>query len=187
MSMTTTSTPPAPKKIPTSVAKPQPLVVFFDGDERVKNLLSTIQRYRRIAFHQLETVPQADLERIVLVTNERQIDANYAELRKPNVRVIALADNRFKDPRFDGAVYAYMPSISPLSLVERMLDNAIDHIQLLSNRTEINKRLAGATREIHELNQIGAALSAEHDTGKLLELILTKAREITRVTPALFI
>src|SRR5204863_8949609 len=29
-------------------------------------------------------------------------------------------------------------------------------------------------------NAIGAALSAEHDTGKLLELILTKCREITR-------
>ena len=39
--------------------------------------------------------------------------------------------------------------------------------------------MSGATQEIHELNQIGAALSAQHDTGKLLEMILTKSREIT--------
>jgi HD-GYP domain-containing protein (c-di-GMP phosphodiesterase class II) len=35
-------------------------------------------------------------------------------------------------------------------------------------------------REISELNQIGAALSAEHDTEKLLDLILTKSRAITQ-------
>ena len=35
------------------------------------------------------------------------------------------------------------------------------------------------TRQLEELNRIGAALSAERDTARLLELILTKARRIT--------
>ncbi|HEX4347122.1 MAG TPA: GAF domain-containing protein, partial [Vicinamibacterales bacterium] len=35
-------------------------------------------------------------------------------------------------------------------------------------------------RQLTELNHIGAALSAERDTGRLLDLILTKAREITK-------
>lgn len=35
------------------------------------------------------------------------------------------------------------------------------------------------TRQLEELNRIGAALSAERNTGRLLELILTKARSIT--------
>ena len=39
--------------------------------------------------------------------------------------------------------------------------------------------LAVLTRQLEELNRIGAALSAERDTGRLLELILTKARQIT--------
>ncbi len=39
--------------------------------------------------------------------------------------------------------------------------------------------LAALARELQELNRIGAALSAERDTSRLLELILTKAREIT--------
>ena len=43
--------------------------------------------------------------------------------------------------------------------------------------------LAGAfavlARELEELNRIGAALSEERDVGALLDLILTKARQIT--------
>ena len=35
------------------------------------------------------------------------------------------------------------------------------------------------TRQLEDLNRIGAALAAERDTGRLLTLILTKAREIT--------
>src|ERR1051326_247850 len=60
-----------------------------------------------------------------------------------------------------------------------MVDNALDHIHLVHTRHEVNQRLAGASQEIHELNQIGMALSAEHDPRKLLELILTKSREFT--------
>src|SRR6185436_6697959 len=115
-----------------------------------------------------------------MVTREAQVEVHYNLMRKPKVRVIAIADKRFRDPRNDGAVYAYLPTIASGDLIERMIDNAIDHIQLLHNRAEINEKLVGATREIHELNQIGAALSAEHDTGKLLEMILTKSREITQ-------
>lgn len=39
--------------------------------------------------------------------------------------------------------------------------------------------LALLTKQLEELNRIGAALSAERDTRRLLELILTKARAIT--------
>jgi HD-GYP domain-containing protein (c-di-GMP phosphodiesterase class II) len=39
--------------------------------------------------------------------------------------------------------------------------------------------LLALTRQLEELNRIGAALSAERHTGRLLELILTKARAIT--------
>jgi HD-GYP domain-containing protein (c-di-GMP phosphodiesterase class II) len=167
------------KTVVASSARPLPLVVFFEGDEVAKRTLSGLQKYRRISFEVSESAPQ-DVEHIVVLTREAQMSAHYDALRKPNVRVLALADTRFKDHRFDGAVYAYLPAATPGALVERMIDNAIDHIQLLANRREINDRLQGATREIHELNQIGAALSAEHNTAKLLELILTKAREITQ-------
>jgi HD-GYP domain-containing protein (c-di-GMP phosphodiesterase class II) len=101
-------------------------------------------------------------------------------LRAPNVRVIAFSDWRFRDPRTDGVVYAYLPMKTPPGIVERTIDNALENIHLLATRREVNERLTGATKEIRELNAIGAALSAEHDTGKLLDMILTSSREITR-------
>lgn len=53
----------------------------------------------------------------------------------------------------------------------------------LLNSRRMNQQLDGAllrkTRELHGLNRIGVALSAERDIGKLLEQILAKCREIT--------
>ncbi|HUQ50063.1 MAG TPA: HD domain-containing phosphohydrolase [Terriglobales bacterium] len=166
------------KSLQNTGARPLPLVIFFDGDEQAKKALHGVQRFRRIS-HEAMGHEFDEVEHIYIVTRESQVEKHYSELRKPNVRVIAMCDQRFKDPRLDGSVYAFVPAVTPASIVERMVDNAIDHIQLLVNRQEITSKLAGATKEIHDLNQIGAALSAEHDTGKLLELILTKSREIT--------
>jgi HD-GYP domain-containing protein (c-di-GMP phosphodiesterase class II) len=156
-----------------------PLVVHFDGDETARGMLTGIQRFRRLSHNDYD-LSKENLEQIYLVTDEFQVQQNLRELRRPNVRVLALSDSRFRDPRCDGAVYAYVPMGTPQPLLERMLENALDHIQLLSSRRELSDRLHGASREIEELNKIGAALSAEHDTGKLLEMILTKSREITQ-------
>src|SRR5438270_13231686 len=158
------------KSVPAQAVRPLPLVAYFDGDQKVKFILSSLQRYRRMPFEGMEQEPQ-DVEHIVVATSQAQVEKHYNALRKPNVRVIGLCENKFRDARMDGAVYAYLPPSTPLSLLERMIDNAIDHIQLLSNRNELNDRLNLASREIHDLNQIGAALSAEHDTSKLLEMI----------------
>ncbi len=48
---------------------------------------------------------------------------------------------------------------------------------MIADRSQ--KELAQLTRQLEELNRVGAALSAERELPKLLELILTKAREIT--------
>jgi HD-GYP domain-containing protein (c-di-GMP phosphodiesterase class II) len=162
----------------TPVVGSLPFVVFFNEDEIGKRALVGAKRYRRVTFEDLKDHPK-EVERILITTSEKLLGEHYSELRAPNCRVVALSEDRFKDARVDGAVYAYLPLETPSHLLERMVDNALDHIRLLESRREVNERLAGATQEIHELNQIGAALSAQHDTGKLLELILTKSREIT--------
>ena len=154
-----------------------PAVIALEGDEAAHRAIAGIQRYARLKFADLEA---REAETIVVVSSERMLNEFQIALRAPNVRVLAISERRFNDPRLDGAVYGYLPPGTPPALVERMLDNALDHIHLLQTRREINERLAGATKEISELNAIGAALSAEHDTEKLLELILTKSREITR-------
>jgi HD-GYP domain-containing protein (c-di-GMP phosphodiesterase class II) len=158
--------------------RPLPFVVYFKDDELGTKAMLGVKKYRRIQFENLGD-QSPEVERIVFVSQEHFLEANYNVARGPNFRVIALANNRFKDPRLDGIIYSYLPTDTPMALVERMVDNAIDHIHLIVTRRELGEKLAGATHEIHELNQIGAALSAEHDTEALLELILTKSREIT--------
>lgn len=155
-----------------------PAIVYFEGDVPARTALAQTQRFLRIPLDELAV--QRDAGSVLITSSERMLQEHWAALRgNTRLRVIALSDERFKDPRLDGAVYAYLPVRTPAALVERMVDDALAHIDLLSARQEFNNRLAEASREIDELNRIGAALSVEHDTGKLLEMILTKSRQIT--------
>ncbi|HET7873676.1 MAG TPA: HD domain-containing phosphohydrolase [Terriglobales bacterium] len=156
-----------------------PVIAYFDDDPIAAQFFHDARRFRRILFPDLDPAEAAKTEVVVLVSKESQIESHYNQLRVPGVRVLALTGRAFHNPRNDGAVYAYLPPDISEPLLERMVDNALDHIHLVQSRHDVNQRLAGAGREIHELNQIGAALSAEHDPERLLELILTKAREFT--------
>jgi HD-GYP domain-containing protein (c-di-GMP phosphodiesterase class II) len=167
-----------PKRREITGMRALPILAYFSADAVAARYFSGVQRFRRMHFEQLPA-EHPDVERIVLVSNEDLVEEHYNQLRTPNTRVLALTNSRFKDPRNDGAIYAYFPPDVSEILLERMVDNALDHIHLVHTRHEVNQRLAGASQEIHELNQIGMALSAEHDPKKLLELILTKSREFT--------
>jgi HD-GYP domain-containing protein (c-di-GMP phosphodiesterase class II) len=59
------------------------------------------------------------------------------------------------------------------------LDRALDTIHNRRVIAQLDQALARKSEELHELNKIGVALSAERDIKKLLELILVKSREIT--------
>ncbi len=59
------------------------------------------------------------------------------------------------------------------------LDRALDAIHNRRVIAQLDQALARKSEELHELNKIGVALSAERDIDKLLELILVKSREIT--------
>ena len=159
----------------TAAVRSLPLVVHFRRDVIGRE---AGQRFQSVSFESLSAVlPETGC--IMLTSSERLMLEYFEVLCAPNVRVLALTDSRFKDERLDCAVYAYLPVKTPSALLERMVDNALDHIYLLATRREANVRLAAATREIHELNQIGVALSAEHDSNKLLKMILIKSRQIT--------
>jgi HD-GYP domain-containing protein (c-di-GMP phosphodiesterase class II) len=170
-------------------AKPQPaplpVVVYFSADRVAEKATSGMHTFRRVELENLDGRPAnggrlaRGAERVVVASSEWLLAHAVDALRAPNIRVIALADRRFHDPRVDALVYAYLPLPTPLDLLERMVGNALEHMHLLDTREKLGERLALAAHEIQELNQIGAALSAEHDTGALLEMILTKMREIT--------
>ncbi len=160
-----------------SALRTMPAVICFDGDTLAHKAIAACQRYARLKYADLAL---REAETIVVVSSERLLAQYQPLLRAPNIRIIALSDTRYRDARLDGAVYGYLPANTQPLLVERMMDQALDHIHLSATRREANERLDRATNEIKELNAIGAALSAEHDTDKLLEMILTKSREITK-------
>ncbi len=156
-----------------------PSALYFASDLRALNALSQCERIPHASFESSDCIRLGG-ENVFVLADEELFAQNLKSLRAPNVRVIALSDHRYRDTRLDGSVYAYLPVNTPAALLERTFDNAIDHMHLVLTRREANDKLALANSEIHELNRIGAALSAEHDADELLELILSKCREITR-------
>jgi HD-GYP domain-containing protein (c-di-GMP phosphodiesterase class II) len=59
------------------------------------------------------------------------------------------------------------------------LEHALDTLHGRRVIRQLEKALERKGDELHELNKIGVALSAERDINKLLDLILAKSREIT--------
>jgi HD-GYP domain-containing protein (c-di-GMP phosphodiesterase class II) len=68
--------------------------------------------------------------------------------------------------------WAVLPRTVPSATLLRAIESAFEHIAVRGD-------LARLSKELHDLNDIGVRLSAERDLRSLLELILTKAREIT--------
>jgi len=81
--------------------------------------------------------------------------------------------------RHPGLEIVARPPNLPTSVVARMVAQAFAQIELRSAHDLARVELARLTRELANLNAIGIKLSAESDTEALVELILTKAREIT--------
>ncbi|HYE25136.1 MAG TPA: HD domain-containing phosphohydrolase [Clostridia bacterium] len=143
--MTTT----AQSAAPTTLKRSLPATVYFDGDHAALKLVAQFTRYYRSSW---KSLPESPAGVVVLLSDERLLADHARELRAPNVRIIAVSDERFRDPRLDSAVYAYVATSTPAPLVERTVDSAIDHMHLLATRQEANERLAGATHDIAELN-----------------------------------
>src|SRR5258708_1660963 len=134
----------SPKRREPTGGRAVPIIAYFEEDAIASKHLLGVQRFRRTSFENSEN-ESPTVERIVLVSLEEVVEKNYAKLRVPNVRVVALTNRRCKEPRNDGAVFAYLPPDVPQGLLERMVDNAHDHIQRVHTRMEANERLRRAT------------------------------------------
>lgn len=163
----------------TTAAQPLPVVLYFPDDMAARQASEAIVGFTCTAWQ--NGIPHHEKGAVLLSSCERTLREHWPNWRKDAyLRVIALNDERFRDPDLDAEVYAYLPARTPAPLLERMVGNALNSIRLSGVRQHTDQRLDEAGRQIDELNRIGAALSAEHDTRKLLEVILTKSRQITR-------
>jgi HD-GYP domain-containing protein (c-di-GMP phosphodiesterase class II) len=95
-----------------------------------------------------------------------------ARARAAGIPVVALAEGD-GPPAAGGDHYAILPRSTPTFVLAQTLRNAWEHARLTREAEE-------TAHQLEELNRIGVRLTAERDTDALLELILTKAREITR-------
>jgi len=116
---------------------------------------------------------------VLVVSSEQALAENSANLPLGSVRIIALSEACYKDPRLDATVFAYLPPSTPIPLVGRMIENALCDIRRENLHYQSAEQLRIASAEIDELNRIGVALSAEHEIPKLLEMILSRARQMT--------
>jgi HD-GYP domain-containing protein (c-di-GMP phosphodiesterase class II) len=157
----------------------QPCAIYFAEDVVARAAVESCTRVQYAVFDS-QGGDRSNVPCVFVVADEKIFAENLKLLRSAEVRVLVLREERFADPRLDGTVYAYLPPKAPAAMLERMFDNAIDHMHLVQTRREASDKLAAANTEIYELNHIGAALSAQLETPELLDLILTKCREITR-------
>jgi HD-GYP domain-containing protein (c-di-GMP phosphodiesterase class II) len=116
---------------------------------------------------------------VLVAASEEALARRWPQLQGNDLRMIVLSDACFGDPVLDAAVFAYLPSETPIPHLERMIEKALHDLTHSSLCQELTERLRASSEEIDELNRIGVALSAEHRIPKLLEMILTKARQIT--------
>jgi HD-GYP domain-containing protein (c-di-GMP phosphodiesterase class II) len=116
----------------------------------------------------------ADEAAVLLVDVDSDTPGLVASLgdRTHDVPIIALASAPPTVAALPPAWYACLGKPVTRPVLERALEQALDHARL--------RRESGDTRrQLEELNEIGIRLSAERDVETLLRLILSKAREIT--------
>src|SRR5208282_1496826 len=77
-------------------------------------------------------------------------------------------------------VFAFVSVNASREELEKTLGIAFENIELAARERAAREELETAEREREQLNEIGIALSSQRDVRELLNLILAKAREITR-------
>src|SRR5207237_8881718 len=155
---------PAVPRIP---ARGLPVLLTFDVDGLARRMVSRIQRFRRASYDDVPEIP-AEVDRILITSSERMLTEHLGEMRSAKLRIIAVSDNRFKDPRTDGVVFGYVMPSTPIELLERLVDNEVDHIYLLATRTEVDESKAFAMSCIRELQHISCAGSVYRRSGSIV-------------------
>jgi len=74
---------------------------------------------------------------------------------------------------------AWLPRDASRALVEKTVAGAFENLELAELQHSALDELERTEREVEQLHRIGIALSSTHDANAVLELILSKARELT--------
>jgi HD-GYP domain-containing protein (c-di-GMP phosphodiesterase class II) len=81
--------------------------------------------------------------------------------------------------KLNDKVFAILPRRVSAAALEKTVEKAFESLRSREESRKTRQELRRAASDLGTLNRIGVALSAERDTDALLELILTKSRDIT--------
>jgi len=95
-------------------------------------------------------------------------------------RIICLLDGEANLPaKLKSRIFAVLPREAPHLTLAKTVEKAFEEIHAQEEHHRTRRELRRAVSDLETLNNIGVALSTERNTDALLELILSKSREIT--------
>jgi HD-GYP domain-containing protein (c-di-GMP phosphodiesterase class II) len=95
-------------------------------------------------------------------------------------RIICLLDGDSHPPaKLHPRIFTVLPRKVPSLVLEKAVERAFESLRAQDERRHTRQELRRAVSDLETLNKIGVALSTERNTDALLELILSKSREIT--------
>ena len=103
-----------------------------------------------------------------------------AAIRNDRVRVLCPIDADDQMPHEPGLFVGAIQLSAPPAVLHSQIAAALENLTLLQRQREVAKQVERSQSDIDRLNEIGIALSSQHDREALLDLILRKSREITQ-------
>jgi HD-GYP domain-containing protein (c-di-GMP phosphodiesterase class II) len=129
-----------------------------------------------------EKLPDWELPAVVLA-DATETDLARLEKSAPKSdawRVICMLDGNSHPPaKLHPRIFAVLPHGAPSLVLEKTVERAFENLRAQEERRQTRLELRRAVSDLETLNKIGVALSTERNTDALLELILSKSREIT--------
>jgi HD-GYP domain-containing protein (c-di-GMP phosphodiesterase class II) len=116
-----------------------------------------------------------------LASERPALEAWLREGGNRQVLIIAVVEHQEGDDVLERMPFVDEILFKPVtpSRLRLRLDRSLDAIHNRRVIHQLDGALLRKSQELHELNKIGVALSAQRDINKLLDLILAKSREIT--------
>ncbi len=119
----------------------------------------------------------------VMVVDAAESDLVCLEKSAPKSNawwIICLLDGEAHPPtKLKSQIFAVLPRGVPCLALEKTVERAFESIGGQEEHDRTRRELRRAVSDLETLNKIGVALSTERNTDSLLELILSKSREIT--------
>ena len=155
---------------------------YFDSLEAGVNLRSLGEDYRLIPIPRNGAPVIWELPAVV-VTDSAEGDLARLEKSAPKRgawRIICMIDGAAPPPGiWRSRIFALLPRNAPRQVLAKTIEQAFENLRLHQEHQGTRRALRRAASDLATLNKIGVALSTERNTDALLELILSKSREIT--------